>query len=73
MELQVSKGVPIGSDPPPQSTDLLRSFRGQHCEKMVCMRERPGVTGPLGPNGVGDYTTTLRRLLNGAERVLSMP
>ena len=27
---------------------LLRSFRGQHGEKMVCVRGVPGVTGTLG-------------------------
>ena len=27
---------------------LLRSFRGFHGEKMVCIREVPGVTGTLG-------------------------
>ena len=27
---------------------LLRSFRGQHGEKMVCVRKVPGVSGTLG-------------------------
>ena len=57
---------------------LLRSFRGQHGEKMVCARGVPGVSGILGkeqpfrpnPNGVGDRTTTLRRLLIGARLFL---
>ena len=52
---------------------LLRSFRGLHGEKMVCVRGVPGVTGTLGrptailtqPKRVGDRTTTLRRLLIG--------
>ena len=50
---------------------LLRSFRGLHGEKMVCVRGVPGVTGPSGrptailnqSKRVGDRTTTLRRLL----------
>ena len=56
------------------SATLLRSFRGLHGEKMVCVRGVPGVTGTLGkaiailtqPKRVGDRTTTLRRLLIGA-------
>ena len=51
---------------------LLRSFRGLHSEKIVCVRGVPWVTGNLGkanshcnPNGFGDHTTTLRRLLIG--------
>ena len=30
------------------SAALLRSFRGQHGEKIVCARGVPGVTGTLG-------------------------
>ena len=53
---------------------LLRSFRGLHGEKMVCVRGAPRVTGTLGktiailtqPKRIGDRTTTLRRLLIGA-------
>ena len=51
---------------------LLRSFRGQHSEKMN--GECPGNWDPRedqqpfrpNPNGAGDRTTTLRRLLIGA-------
>ena len=52
---------------------LLRSFRGQHSEKMKGSargnwdpREGQQPFRP-NPNGVGDRTTTLRRLLIGAE------
>ena len=54
---------------------LLRSYRRQHGKKMVCVKGVPWVTGTLGkansyfepnPNGVGDCTTTLRRLFIGA-------
>ena len=58
---------------------LLRSFRWLHGEKIVCVRGVPGVTGTLGktnshfnPNGVGDCTTTLRRLLIGAVQFCSL-
>ena len=51
---------------------LLRSFRGQHGEKMKGsargnwdLREGQQQFRP-NPNGVGDRTTTLRRLLIGA-------
>ena len=51
---------------------LLRSFRGQHSEKMKGSaqgnwdpREGQQPFRP-NPNGVGDRTTTLRRLLIGA-------
>ena len=51
---------------------LLRSFRGKHCEKMNGSARgnwdpREGQQ-PFrsNPNGVGDRTTTLRRLLIGA-------
>ena len=52
---------------------LLRSFRGQHSEKMK--RSARGNWDPRegqqpfrpNPNGVGDRTTTLRRLLIGAD------
>ena len=51
--------------------DLLRSFRGQHSEKMKGSargnwdpREGQQPLRP-NPNGVGDRTTTLRRLLIG--------
>ena len=57
---------------------LFQSFRGQHCEKMKgsargnwCPREGQQPFRP-NPNGVGDRTTTLRRLLIGAEPVLSL-
>ena len=51
---------------------LLRSFRGQHSEKM--MESAQGNWDPRedqqpfrpNPNGIGDRTTTLRRLLIGA-------
>ena len=56
---------------------LLRSFRGQHSEKMKGRaqgnwdpREGQQPFRP-NPNGVGDRTTTLRRLLIGAVVVLS--
>ena len=53
---------------------LLRSFRWQHGEKMVVRGECPGSWDFLegqqpfrpNPNGVGDRTTTLRRLFIGA-------
>ena len=59
---------------------LLRSFRGLHGEKMVCVRGVPGVLGPSGrptailtqPKRVGDRTTTLRRLLIGAVQFFSL-
>ena len=60
------KGRPISKRLP---AALLRSFRGQHDEKMVCVREVPEVTQEgqqlfrPNPNGVGNRTTTLRRLL----------
>ena len=41
---------------------LLRSFRGLHGEKMVCVRRVPGVTGTLGKaNSHFDPTQTGRR------------
>ena len=53
---------------------LLQSFRGQHSEKMKGSargtwdpREGQQPFGP-NPNGVGDRTTTLRRLLIGADK-----
>ena len=53
--------------------DLLRSFRGQHSEKMKGSaqgnwdpREGQQPFRP-NPNGIGDRTTTLRRLLIFAE------
>ena len=53
---------------------LLRSFRGQHSEKMKGsargnwdLREGQQPFRP-NPNGVGDRTTTLRRLLIGEDR-----
>ena len=65
-----------------QSTDFkeaaccpLLSFKGQHGEKMVCMRGVPGVTGTLGKanshfdptqNRVRYCITTLKRLFIGA-------
>ena len=58
---------------------LLRSFGGHPGKKMFCARGVLGVTGVLGkafrpnPNGVGDHTTTLRRLLVGAEEVTIAP
>ena len=54
---------------------LLRSFKGQHSEKMkrsACGNWDPRVVQqPFGPNpnGVGDRTTTLRRVLIGAVAV----
>ena len=52
---------------------LLQSFRGQHSEKMMGSARgnwdpREGQQ-PIRPNptGVGDHTTTLRRLLIGAD------
>ena len=55
---------------------LLRSFRGQHSEKMKGSargnwdpREGQQPFRP-NPNGVGDCTTTLRRLLIGAVAIL---
>ena len=52
---------------------LLRSFRGQHSEKMKGsargnwdLQEGQQSFQP-NPNGVGDRTTTLRRLLIGAD------
>ena len=38
-------------------TALLRSFRGQHSEKMVCARGVPGVTGTLGKANSDLYPT----------------
>ena len=57
---------------------LLRSFRGQHSEKMK--RSARGNWDPRegqqplrpNPNGAGDRTTTLRRLLIGADTNLSL-
>ena len=49
---------------------LLRSFRGQHSEKMKRSTWDPREGQQpfrLNPNGVGDRTTTLRRLLIGAK------
>ena len=59
---------------------LLRSFRGLHGEKMVCVRRVPGVTGTSGrptdiltqSKRVGDRTTTLRRLLIGTVQFCSL-
>ena len=59
---------------------LLRSFRGLHGEKMVCVRGVPGVTGTSGgptailtqSKRVGDRTTTLRRLLIGTVQFCSL-
>ena len=55
---------------------LLRSFRGQHSEKMKGSawgnwdpREGQQPFRP-NPNGVGDRTITLRRLLIGAVKLL---
>ena len=56
---------------------LLRSFRGQHSEKMESARgnwdpregEQPFRPNP---NGAGDRTTTLRRLLIGADELFSL-
>ena len=55
---------------------LLRSFRGQHSEKMKGSargnwdpREGRQPFQP-NPNGAGDRTTTMRRLLIGAEAIL---
>ena len=54
---------------------LLRSFRGQHSEKMKGSARgnwdlREGQQPfRLNPNGAGDRTTTLRRLLIGADLV----
>ena len=52
---------------------LLRSFRRQHREKIVCARGVPGVTGTFGrvdshfdPTQTGDCTATLRWLFIGA-------
>ena len=57
---------------------LLRSFRGQHSEKIK--ESARGNWDPWegqqpfrpNPNGVGDRTTTLRRLLIGAVEVSSL-
>ena len=56
---------------------LLRTFRGQHSKKMEGSargncdpRQGQQSFGP-NPNGVGDRTTTLRRLLIGPSKVLS--
>ena len=53
---------------------LLRSFREQRGEKVDCMRGVFGTTGTFekansnfDPNKVGNRTTTLRRLLIGAD------
>ena len=60
---------------------LLQSLRGQHGEKMVCVgRSAWGNWNPRkgqqsfrpNPNGVGDCTTTLRRLLIGAVQFFSL-
>ena len=60
---------------------LLRSFRGQHSEKLVCMRRVLGVTGTLSKannhfdptqSGFGDRTTTLKRLLISAVMLLAL-
>ena len=57
---------------------LLQSFRGQHGEKMVCVGgnaqgnwDPREYQQPFWPNsnGVGDRTTTLRRLLIGAVQI----
>ena len=52
---------------------------GFTAKKIVCIRGVPGVTGTLGkanshfnPNGVGDRTTTMRRLLIGAVQFCSL-
>ena len=56
---------------------LLRSFRGQHSEKIKGSARgnwdpREGQQPFLpNPNGIGDRTTTLRRLLIGANPVSS--
>ena len=57
---------------------LLRSFRGQHSEKIKGSFR--GNWDPMegqqpfrpNPNGAGDHTTTLRRLLIGATKSLSL-
>ena len=55
---------------------LLRPFRGQHSEKMKGSArgnwDPREVQEPFrpNPNGVGDRTTTLRRLLNGADELM---
>ena len=55
---------------------LLRSFRGQHSEKMKGSArgkwDPREVQQPFRPNpyGVGERTTTLRRLLIGAEKCI---
>ena len=55
---------------------LLRSFRGQHNEKMKgssrgnCDPREGQQPFRPNPNGAGDRTTTLRRLLIGAVRIL---
>ena len=63
------------------SAALLQSFRGQHGEKMVCVgRSFQGNRDPQEgqqpfrpkPIGVGDHTTSLRRLLVGAVQVCSL-
>ena len=54
--------------------------QGAARQKMVCVREVPGVTGPSGrptailtqPKRVGDRTTTLRRLLIGTVQFCSL-
>ena len=59
---------------------LLQSSRGQHGKKMMYVREVPSNWDPRkgqqsfqpNPNGVGDRTTTLRRLLIGAGRSPSL-
>ena len=53
---------------------LLRSFMGQHCEKMKGSARDPREGQQSfrpNPNGVGDRTTTLRRLLIGADGNIS--
>ena len=59
---------------------LLRSFKGLHGEKIICVRGVLGVTGILGKANShfnptqtgGDRTTTLRRLLIGAVQFCSL-
>ena len=53
---------------------LLRSLKGQHCEKMVCVKGVAGLTGTLGKANshfdsihTGSDTTKLRQLLIDAE------
>ena len=59
---------------------VLQSSRGQHGKKMVYVREVPSNWDPRkgqqpfqpNPYGVGDRTTTLKRLLIGAGRSPSL-